>query len=388
MTGLSRRRLLAATGFTLGASLTPALPAFARAPENRLLVLILRGGVDGLSVLPPVGDPRLARHRDLSERPPEALDGFFALDARLPTLKRLWDAREMTGFHAIGTPYRERSHFDAQNVLESGLDQPSGSADGWLNRAVVQHGAPPGYAMGIGVRPPLMLRGKVTVGSWAPNALPAPDDSTLARIAALWEEDPLLAPHILSALEQRDMTADLDAGVEDAGHARRRLEPLMKGAAELMGAPDGPRIIAMDDTGWDTHTNEGNRLGRKLAELDAGLELLLRGLAPVWDRTAVLIVTEFGRTVDINGNRGTDHGVGGAAFLLGGAVAGGRIVADWPGLAPSDLIDARDLRPTLDLRNLYRALLEDHMGFRGDAIGDAILPGVRRDRRLDGLFRA
>lgn len=388
MNSVSRRRLLATAGLSLGATLASGVPAFAGQDEKRLLVVILRGGVDGLALLPPHGDPHFGKHRDLAGHPGADLDGFFGLHPELRTLRGLFQRRELTAFHAVGTPYRERSHFDAQNVLESGFDQPRGNADGWLNRAVVQRGAPTGYAMGIGIRPPLVLRGRVAVGAWAPNALPQADESTLARIAALWAEDPLLAPHIRSALEQQRMTAGLDAGIEGAGQVRRRLEPLMKGAAELMAAPDGPRVIAMDDTGWDTHTNAANRLDRKLVELEAGLELLVQGLQPVWRHTAVLVITEFGRTVSLNGNGGADHGVGGAALLFGGAVAGGRVVADWPGLGPRDLIAQRDLRPTVDLRNLYRAVLEDHMAYRGDAIGDSILPGVRRDRRLDGLFRA
>ena len=386
MTELSRRRLLASSGLTLAAGLTPALPAFAGADERRLLVVILRGGMDGLAALPPLGDPDFAGLRTAGAAP-LPLDGFFGLHPALPTLARLWARKEMIGFHAVGTPYRERSHFDAQNVLESGLDGPSGSADGWLNRAVAERGAPAGYAMGVGIRPPLVLRGRVTVGSWAPNALPQADESTLARIAALWREDPLLAPHIASALEQQRMTAGLDEGIEGTRQSRRRLEPLMKGAAELMSTPDGPRVVAMDDTGWDPHTNEANRLDRKLAELEAGLELLVGGLQPVWRHTAVLVVTEFGRTVRINGNQGTDHGVGGAAFLFGGAVDGGRIVSEWPGLAPRDLIQGRDLRPTIDLRNLFRALLHDHLGYASAALGERVLPGVRRDRRLDGLIR-
>lgn len=386
MTGLSRRRLLASTGLALGAGLTPALPAFAGADERRLLVVILRGGMDGLAVLPPTGDPHFASLR-APETAPLPLDGLFGLHPALPTLARLWEGKELVGFHAVGTPYRERSHFDAQNVLESALDGPSGSADGWLNRAIAERGAPTGYAMGVGIRPPLVLRGRVTVGSWSPSALPRADEATLARIAALWREDPLLAPHIRNALEQQGMTAGLDQGIEGTRRSRRRLEPLMKGAAELMRAPDGPRVVAMDDSGWDTHTNAANRLERKLAELEAGLDLLIGGLQPVWRHSAILVVTEFGRTVRINGNRGTDHGVGGAAFLFGGAVDGGRIVSEWPGLAPRDLIQGRDLRPTIDLRNLFRALLHDHLGYASAALGDRILPGVRRDRRLDGLIR-
>ncbi|WP_416897554.1 MAG: DUF1501 domain-containing protein [Minwuia sp.] len=388
MATISRRFLIrSASAATLAAS-TPGLARAAAPGAKRFLLVILRGGVDGLAVLPPIGDPDLARHR------PDATKALhlggrrdFGLHPDLTALAGLWRRKQLVAFHAIGTPYRDRSHFDAQNVLESGLPEPRGSADGWLNRAVLAAQLPEAVAMNIGPRPSLVLSGQAQVGSWSPNGLPPADDSTLARIADLWSADRLLGPYLERAIDQQAMTGSMDSPMDGARAEGRSIVPLMTGAAELMSKPDGPRIVALDNAGWDTHVRMDAALGRKLGDLNRGLEVLIEGLQPVWNETAVLVVSEFGRTAAINGNQGTDHGNGGAAFLFGGAVQGGHVIADWPGLGPRDLLDARDLRPTLDVRQLFRAVLHDHLAFASAPLGQTILPGVRPSRAFEGLFR-
>lgn len=385
------RRSFVLTGAAGG--LAAALPigsSLAAHSDARFLLVILSGGLDGLAALPPVGDPHLEgfRARFLEAGHLElAGQDLFALHPELTAFQRLWDRREMLALHATGTPYRERSHFDAQNVLESGLDAPSGTTDGWLNRAIASTSGLGDAAMAIGHRPPLVMQGATKVGSWSPNGLPDADGSTIERVAALWADDPLLAPHIARAIEQQSMTASLSNGMGDVKRARRSIVPLLEGAADLMARADGPRIVALDNAGWDTHVRQINGLGLKLRDLNEGIASAVRTLRPVWDRTVIMIVTEFGRTVAINGNEGTDHGNGAAAFLLGGAVNGGRVIADWPGLDPHSLLDGRDLRVTLDIRQVFERVMAEHVGLPGHTVRNTVFPGLGDSRGLDGLFR-
>jgi uncharacterized protein (DUF1501 family) len=387
MPDLSRRHLLASTA-AAGALVASPLRAAGRQPH--FLLVILRGGMDGLAALPPVGDPSLGKFRD------EAMgDGTlplpgqsdFALHPKLTALRDLWDRGEFIGFHASGTPYKQRSHFDGQIVLESGFDTPRGSADGWMNRATQAAGAGSSFAMAIGPRPPLVLTGAAPVGSWAPNVLPGAEDTTLDRIAELWAEDPLLGPHLEQALGQQLMTAGMTEGMNTVRKSRRSIVPLMRGAGELMARPGGPTLMALDNAGWDTHIRMAGNLGKKLGDLNTGIETLMKELRPIWRETVVLVVTEFGRTVALNGNAGTDHGVGGAAFMFGGAVHGGRIIADWPGLSERELLEARDLRVTLDIRRVFAKVLADHIGLPPTRISVDVFPGLPASRGLTELFR-
>ncbi|WP_417515447.1 DUF1501 domain-containing protein [Minwuia sp.] len=392
MARLSRRSLLAAVTASGALTLAPRSAALAGTQDRRFLLIILRGGLDGLSALPPVGDPAFASHRpeSLAARPLSlAGQSDFALHHALPALQRIWNAGQLIGLHAVGTPYRDRSHFDAQNVLESGYRTPRGSANGWLNRALVAMGGETGLGMAVGPRAPLVLTGPAPVGSWSPNTLPGTEDSTLERIAALWANDPLLATHIEQALDQQTMTANLGRSAGDVRKTRRSIVPLLKGAGDLLANPAGPRLMALDNAGWDTHVRIEGNLSRKLTDLNEGLESLISRLQPVWQQTAVLMVTEFGRTVALNGNAGTDHGTGGAAFLFGGAVNGGRIISDWPGLSQRDLLDGRDLRPTVDLRHVFRSTLHDHMQLSRSALDDTVFPDDLGHRGpLRDLFRS
>ncbi len=378
---ISRRRLLQFSGATALASVSgQSLAAPASGP--RFLMIILRGGVDGLTMLPPTGDPDLAGIRgQMNEFPTIPLDGFFSLHGAMPTMGELWEQQQLIGFHAISTPYQDRSHFDAQNVLENGLAHPDGSADGWLNRALALRPDSARRGLSVGAGTPLIMRGAAPVGSWAPSQLPVAEPTLVDRLIPLWAKDPLLARMLPQGRELQSMTGGM-GGDASSG----RLAGLLDQVGQLMARADGPRIVAMDSDGWDMHGTLLFHMNRLSADLDQGIARLRSALGESWSQTAVLIVSEFGRTVEPNGTGGADHGIGGSALLLGGAVRGGRVIADWPGLRPGDRIAARDLRPTADLRGVIAAALADHLSYSPTEIGETILPGFTTANRLPELF--
>lgn len=398
---ISRRRALHLMAGGTGAAILGNGPAIARVDDGpRLIVIILRGGADGLSLLVPAGDPDYAsQRRDLALSPGQLLplDGFFALHPALSALHPLWARGQLTGFQALATPYRNRSHFDAQLVLENGIDRPRGAVDGWLNRAVQvmakTGGRPPAeIGLSIGQTAPLIMRGSVPLQSWAPTTLPNASEAVLLQVADLWAADPVLGPHMAEALAVNDMQTDMPAMTTRAKRvARRNFGRLVASALPVMTRPGAHQVTVLDLAGWDTHVQQGTtrgHLSRQMADLNAGIDQLITGLQPSWHNTAVLVVTEFGRAVQPNGNGGTDHGTGGAALLFGGALAASGMRTEWPGLARRDLLDSRDLRPTRDLRSLYHAVLHDHLKISTGALGRFVLPGARPDRSLQDLFRA
>jgi len=389
---LSRRAFLETSLFAGASTLMASRLAFANAPtEARFVFVLLRGALDGLSAVPPVGDPDYAGLRGqialakAGEGAALPLEGPFALHPALEFLHRSYAAKELTVLHAVASPYRERSHFDAQNVLESGDLRPHGSTSGWMNRALMAMPAGKSREAGValGANVPLAMRGPAEVASWSPTKIAALDDATLARIADLYARDPLLSQRLADALESDAIASEAQAAAaveaegetpmmsnvveqdakEKRGYNARYVETA-RAAAGFLKRDDGPRVAMFDTTGWDTHANEGGAQGQlalRLRGLDAALGALKESLGPVWRSTVVLVATEFGRTAAINGTRGTDHGTGAAAFLLGGAVAGGRVLADWPGLARANLLDSRDLKPTRDLRTIMKGVLRDHL---------------------------
>lgn len=382
-----QRRHFLRTGLSLaaGASLTLLTPranrAFAATTEDaRFVLVILRGGLDGLAAVPAYGEGRYPGLRGaLALDGPGTvggvlpLDGLFGLHPALASLHRMYGQGELAVAHAIASPYRERSHFDGQKVLEAGGTSPATSAGGWLNRALVamtEAGAER-EAIALAEAVPLVLRGPATVSSWAPSRLPDSDEDTLARIRRIYEAtDPELAERLTGALNARDLAgaAGMNGSMRAGGQA---LTPLTTAAARFLAAEDGPRIAVLEAGGWDTHANQGaasGGLANRLGQLDAGLQSLRTELGPEWARTTVVVVTEFGRTAAVNGTRGTDHGTAGAAFVAGGAIDGGRVITDWPGLGERDLYEGRDLRPTLDLRALFKGVLHEQFG-----VGEAVL---------------
>src|SRR5271166_5269884 len=367
---LSRRSTL--LGLAGCISLGRASLAVAAAPtEKRLVVIILRGALDGMAAVVPYGDAGLAALRGeivppAPGQPDGLLDlgGFYGLHLALAGFHTLYTANEALVVHAVAGPYRVRSHFEAQDYLESGADHRMTS--GWLNRVAAAlppspTPRPEGNALAVGVSVPLLLRGSAPVANWAPHGFSQPSPELYAMIAALNDGDPVTGPAIHQGLRGRGFTGAVLAG-DDQPKDRNAFATLALSAGRMLNAPDGPRIAALEIGGWDTHAAQTNRLVGPLKQLDAGLVALRTGLGPAWAQTAVLVMTEFGRTARVNGAKGTDHGTGTVAFVLGGVVAGGQVAADWPGLGPGRLLDDRDLQPTRDLRAIAKGLLAQHLG--------------------------
>ena len=368
------------------------------ATDARFVLVILRGALDGLAAVPAYGDGAYASKRGaLAITAPQLkLDGMFALNPSLPQLHERFQSKELIVFHAVASPYRERSHFDGQDLLENGTSAPKSAHDGWLNRALpllpeAKQRATDRVALALAQNVPLVLRGDARVGSWAPSRLPDTDSDTLQRIADLYSTDEYFASRLQSALAADSVVGEgegMGAGRRDPLNA---LNTVAAAAGKFLAAADGPRIAVLEATGWDTHANQGaerGQLANRLRGLDQALSSLRTGLAGAWARSAVLVVTEFGRTVAVNGTGGTDHGTATCAFLVGGAVAGGRVVADWPGLASSALYEGRDLRPTLDLRSVMKSALALHLGAAESGIEERVFPGSRAARPLQNLFKA
>jgi uncharacterized protein (DUF1501 family) len=377
-----------------------AAPPEPRANDRRLVFMFLRGGMDGLSAVAPYGDPQFAVQRGPLAVPPPgtpggalALDGHFGLSPQLAEMHKLYAARELAVLHAVASPYRERSHFDAQNLLENGTVKPFGRESGWLNIALAAveraaggtHPRTLGFALGPSM--PLVLRGPAQSGSWSPSKLPTPDADLLDRLAALYYDDALLGRSFAVARQAQAMMEGRHAD-GTAGPTAPVME-LAKAAGEVLGRPDGPRVATIDFGGWDTHISqqgEYSQLTRNLRLLDRSVAALKMALGPVWQHTAVLIVTEFGRAVAPNGSGGTDHGTAGAAFVAGGAVQGGRVISDWPGLGQRALHEGRDLRPTLDLRALFKAALAAQLGLGEAVLETEVLPDSAAVRPMEGVF--
>ncbi len=380
----NRRRFLAALGGTAMLTLWPGLSPAASGGHTRLVVVLLRGAMDGLHLLPPQGDADYLRARgQLAVRDALRLDSSFGLHPKMTFAHRLYADKQLLPLVAVAPPYRQRSHFDAQDCLENGTAVPGGARDGWIGRCIEAMAASEGVA--IAQVMPLAMRGSGRAEIWSPPLPRELPDALMQQLQPLYAADPRLAPAFADAME----TAMTETPTTDMGAQRGafRLPEAMAAAAKRMRGPDAARIAFVEDRGWDTHRGQQLALDRKFAELDAGLRAIHDGLAEEWARTAVIVVTEFGRTVATNGSAGTDHGVGGVALLAGGAVRGGRIGGDWPGLAPSALLDGRDLRPTTDLRAVFKGLLAAHLAVPESALETRIFPDSRAVRPLEGLLR-
>ena len=404
----SRRELLLASGVLFAWAYLPKA-ALAQGRDPRLMVVVLRGALDGLAAVAPVGDPNWVKLRGdaaLTRDGANAalpLNDFFGLHPAMPALHRLYKAGHATILHAAATPYRSRSHFDGQDVLESGHAKAGYTDNGWLNRAMttlapaerVAAGGRSAFAIGSIV--PLVVRGAAPVVSWTPPSFPAASNDTLARLLDLYRHtDPKLA----LALEERvgleaivgaepmRMAKGKAGARKDTSRVRAHFAQQAGIAAKFMARADGPRVGAISLEGWDTHANEGpidGRLAALLGALDGAIEAIEKGMGPAWRETVVAVVTEFGRTARINGTNGTDHGTATVALLVGGALKGGRVIADWPGLAANDLHDGRDLKPTMDLRAAFKGVLAEHLGVPDDILAKTVFPGSESVRPMRGL---
>lgn len=406
----SRRSLLAAAG---GLGLSVAFmgrAAFAddAVGRRKLVTIVARGGMDGLSVSPPVGDPDYAALRGRIAIPTGAalkLDATFGLHPALAGVHALALKGQARIAPAIASPDRARSHFEAQDVLESGGAVVYGTASGFLNRALTAAGGRKVEALSVGATAPLILRGPAQAASWSPGPAGEGSPRLPAILADLYADDPLLAPALASGLATEAMAATAreassgmtrpapgpSSGGGLAGFARQGqavAASLGRTVAGFMTQPNGPQIVAISVDGWDTHANQGaaeGQLATRLSYLDALLTGLNQGLGEAWSDTVVVVATEFGRTARINGTGGTDHGTGSTALVLGGALKGGGIVGDWPTLRAEALFEGRDTRPTLDMRGLFKGLLADHLGLDRAALDSVVFPDSAGVRPVAGL---
>jgi len=376
----SRRTVL---GFVGAAAASSALaPVFARGVEDRKFVfIILRGGLDGLAALIPddreVDALRGAILPDAASR--LDLGNGFRLHPSLSALKTLYDKGEAAFVHAAASGYRGRSHLDRQDALET-LSAP-GAREGWLNRALAAAG---GEGLAIGHSLPLALKGPAPATNWSPPVFAAASDDLLDRLADLYADDPVLAGPL--AMARAAPAPDVSMGGRRAGGPGAAYAGALGAMGRLMAADGGPGVGMASLDGWDTHAGQPAALSLRLAALDRALAGLKDALQDQWAKTAVVFCSEFGRTAAANGTKGTDHGTGGLVMLAGGAVRGGRVLGDWPGLETAALYEGRDLAPANDVAGVLKGVMRDHLGVDRRALDNAVFPGS--GRALDGLIRA
>ncbi len=397
---LRRRDLLKA--LSLG-SIAVGFPGlmFANTPANtRLVVFILRGAMDGMAMLAPYGDGNYAGLRgQLALAAPGQTggvlkaDGLFGIHPALEHTHELYQRKQALFVHAVASPYRERSHFDGQDQLESGSSVGNFRRDGWLNRALQPMASQQGKesAIAISQNTPLLLRGSQAVTSWAPSSMPDAADDTLSRLESLYANDPFFATRLKQALDSQQIAGGMSGSKKARGNQKKQLEELMSATARFLSAPDGPRIAVLESGGWDTHARQGaasGSLAGKFSILDHGIATLQRDLGDTWSKTVILVVTEFGRTAKVNGTGGTDHGTATAAMLVGGAVNGGRIVADWPGLSNSNLYQGRDLYPTTDIRSVFKGVMVEHLQLQESFLDRSVFPDANPVPMIENLVNA
>jgi uncharacterized protein (DUF1501 family) len=390
----TRRQILGGLGtavFTAAAGL-PTSAMAAERTSKKLVFVFLRGAMDGLTVFPAYGDPDFERERAGIAMPGPGqkggilkLNDFFGVHPLLPNLQQMYGSGELAVINAIASPYRERSHFDAQNLVENGSAQPYGLKTGWLNRALV--GLPSlGRDIGVTITSsmPVMMRGDAPTTSWSPSSLPQPTADLITRVERLYGGKPeLLDPFTKAKAANASMIGGADGSAAFPG--------LMQAAATFLKNPTGPRVAFLELGGWDTHAGQLGYLGtmhRNMVAVNEGIAAFKASMGDNWKDTVVLFVTEFGRTVAMNGSNGTDHGTAGAAFMVGGSVNGGKVTTDWPGLKKAQQHEGRDLKPTADLRSLFKSVLHDHLGVETTRLERDVFPDSLSAKSLTGLVRA
>ncbi|SFJ75867.1 DUF1501 domain-containing protein [Caulobacter sp. UNC279MFTsu5.1] len=419
---VSRRSLLLqAAGLGVSVSFLGG-SAFAAADgpmaRRKMVVVICRGGMDGLTVSPPIGDPDYAALRGaVAVTPDQALklDGTFGLHPALESVHALALKGQARVAPAIASPDRARSHFEAQDVLETGAAQVYGVSTGWLNRTLEVLGPSKVEGLSVGATAPLILRGKVQAASWSPGKGVDETGRLPTLLQDLYKADPLMGPAFARGLETEVMAqaattalaptpvsapmspgaapqvmappamapnAQAIAGQRQGREAARKLGATLAG---FMVQEGGPRIAAVSLDGWDTHAGQVGQLNTRLSYLDAVLDGLNTGLGDAWRDTVVVAATEFGRTARANGTGGTDHGTGSTALVLGGGLKPGGIIGDWPTLKQEALFENRDVRPTLDMRGLFKGVLADHMGVDRAALETKVFPNSADAKAVTGL---
>jgi uncharacterized protein (DUF1501 family) len=368
---INRRHLILSGLAGATATLAPRMAFAAAETDRRFIFIIQRGAADGLAILAPTGDPAFASARGeiaASAGTGAKLDSMFTLHPALKTGAELFGQKQAAFYHAIASGYRERSHFDGQNMLETAGNRPYGRDDGWMNRLLTLLPKSESKAIAFANAIPPAMRGAVTVSSYAPSRLPDADAALMERVAMLYAEDATLAPLWQSATQTEAMAM----GTDPSGRGGAAAGKLV---ASLMAGPDGARVAMVETTGWDTHINQEGRLNGVLKGVDEMIATLRADLGPAWAKTLVLVATEFGRTVHVNGTRGTDHGTASAAMLFGGGLAGGgKIVADWPGVASAQLYEGRDLKPTMRFEAMVVQALSAHYGVDPEKLKRTVFP--------------
>lgn len=370
---LSRRFFLGAGGAAAAAASLPRM-AFARANTGRRFVFVIqRGAADGLSILGPTGDPQYSALRgdfdqDLGRG--TKLGSFFTLHPALAETAKMYAAKQALFVHAVASPYRDRSHFDGQNVLETGGTSAYQLKDGWLNRLLGLLPAANSKALALSDTVPMALRGSNQVSSYAPSKLAGPSEDLLQRVAAMYDGDTQLHALWREAVATRMTAGNIDATGQNGA-------AIGDVAAKLLSGDSGARIAMIETNGWDTHSAQRGRLAAQLKNLDGIMGALKSGLGADWANTLVIAATEFGRTVRPNGTGGTDHGEASVAMLFGGGVAGGQVIADWPGLSNAALYEGRDLKPTTALDSLIAGAVAQHYALEPARVMSTLFPESR-----------
>lgn len=378
---LDRRKLLITGGLGLSAlAVAPSLSLAKVDTDRRFVFIILRGAADGLSMVAPTGDPAYASARRLTTQEivkGTKLDTMFTLHPAMQTGARLYADEQALFVHAVASRYRDRSHFDGQNLLEGGGAAPFAQRSGWLNRLLSLLSGREAAAIAFASLIPLAMRGDSAVQSYDTGYPLRASNGMLNRVSALYDADPTLHPMWEQAVATDALAGSL--AVENRTTAAGAL------AGRLLASADGPRVAMLDAPGWDTHVHQPYRVTAQLRILDATIAALKTELGGAWENTVVLAATEFGRTVAFNSGGGTDHGTASAAMLFGGAVKGKRVVADWPGLAPTALFQGRDLKPTLDLESIISGVVSDHFGLDHALTTARLFPGHDVSKAGTGL---
>ncbi|MGH8182481.1 MAG: DUF1501 domain-containing protein [Rhodanobacteraceae bacterium] len=385
---LTRRQFLANAAVGTATLLVwPKLTLAATGSDTRFLFVLLRGGLDGLESVPPYGDPGYQAIRGALALSPDAakparkLDNVFALHPSFDFAAQLYARGQFMPVVAAAPPYWGRSHFQAQNCVENGTSKPDGAQSGWLNRCIACMPGVDGLACAAVM--PLTMRGAAKVETWSPPLPTGVNPILLQRLQPLYAADVrLAAPFVRAVAQQGDLPVPMPGLAMMAknggkpGKPQRGGLPVMMGAAGgFMGKTDGPRIAFVEDDGWDTHANEAAIVTRKIAELDAGLKAFQQSIGAAWSRTILIVATEFGRTAHINGTGGTDHGTGGSMFLAGGALRGGRVAGNWPGIGTGELYQQRDVHATTDFRAVFKGVLAAHLHVPESLLESRVFPG-------------
>ncbi|OGN50810.1 MAG: hypothetical protein A2352_03680 [Caulobacterales bacterium RIFOXYB1_FULL_67_16] len=375
---LNRRALLGAASAGIGLAFAGRVASQSRGPANKLVVVIARGAMDGLSVTAPYADPNYVPLRGgLAVPPPGQTDGAlalgegFGLHPALAGLHGLHGRNQLRFAPAVALPVRVRSHFEAQDLLENGGESLQRLDDGWLNRALIAAGGTRLRGLAIGAQTPLILRGEAPVSGWTPGGRVRSSDRIAALLQDLYVDDPMLGQNLARGLATESLVA-MDGESETV--RRNDVQALGRATAKLMTGPEGADIVAVSLDGWDTHAGQRAQLQTRLTGLDQLVSGLEGGLAEQWAQTVVVVATEFGRTARVNGTQGTDHGTGSSLLLAGGAVKAGGLIGDWPTLADNRLFEGRDLAPTLDIRSVFKGVLRDHFGLDRAALDARVFP--------------